>query len=315
MDGTRRDPAAVPPIHRPIETASLVLDRFGTDPFRVGQALVAGISEGRLRAAVAAGRLERLRPGVLAIAAEGSAPDLRRDTLAALLTLSGDAAASHRTAGRLEGLPDRRPGEGDVGVTVTAAVRGRYRAGIHVVEGSLDPQDVSVVDAVRCTSVARTALDLAYRRPLHESLVVLDAAVARVGRAAVIDAFGRHPADRARLRLEEAVLLADSLAESPLESASRGELLSAGVEAPELQAWVTDDEGRAWRVDFLWRGQRVVGEADGFGKYTTSADLRAEKVREDALRRAGWAVVRWTSDELWRTPEKVITRITRALSG
>ena len=33
--------------------------------------------------------------------------------------------------------------------------------------------------------------------------------------------------------------------------------------------------------------------------YTGPGDLRAEKRREDGLRRAGWRFARWTSDEVW----------------
>ena len=66
--------------------------------------------------------------------------------------------------------------------------------------------------------------------------------------------------------------------------------------------------------DQVLKGQ-LIGEADGWVKYETIEDLRAEKVREDALRRAGWTIVRWTSDELWSTPMLVIARIARALAG
>ena len=163
--------------------------------------------------------------------------------------------------------------------------------------------------------MARTALDLAIGRPLPESLVVLDAAAARLGPRALMAAYDRIGRVRGIGDLARAIRLADGRSESPLESASRGVMIDARLPRPELQQWVTDDDGRSWRVDFLWRGHRVIGEADGWVKYETIEDLRAEKVREDALRRAGWTIVRWTSDELWSTPMLVIARIARALAG
>ncbi|GAA2873379.1 hypothetical protein GCM10010472_33320 [Pseudonocardia halophobica] len=56
------------------------------------------------------------------------------------------------------------------------------------------------------------------------------------------------------------------------------------------------------RVDFAWREQRVVGEFDGRVRcgrllapgQEAGAAVFAEKVREDAIRAAGWTVLRWT---------------------
>jgi hypothetical protein len=115
--------------------------------------------------------------------------------------------------------------------------------------------------------------------------------------------------------LAEAISLADPRAESPLESASRGYLHEVQLPLPELQAWIRGADGRHYRVDFLWRDRRVIGEADGWVKYTDLSDLRDEKRREDALRAAGFVMVRWTSDELWRTPDTVMARLRSALTA
>jgi very-short-patch-repair endonuclease len=76
---------------------------------------------------------------------------------------------------------------------------------------------------------------------------------------------------------------------------------------------VTGADGRSYRADFLWREHRVIGEADGMLKYTSIEDVRAEKRREDALRQAGYVLVRWTAEELRRTPDRVIARVLTAL--
>ncbi|WGT46915.1 hypothetical protein [Tessaracoccus lacteus] len=55
------------------------------------------------------------------------------------------------------------------------------------------------------------------------------------------------------------------------------------------------------RPDFLWEGVRLVGEVDGRWKYDellrhgeTSADvIMREKRREEAIRQAGYWIVRW----------------------
>jgi very-short-patch-repair endonuclease len=90
-------------------------------------------------------------------------------------------------------------------------------------------------------------------------------------------------------------------------------MILAGLPSPELQAWVQGADGRPYRADFYWRERRVIGEADGLVEYGSIDDVRAEKRREDALRQAGFALVRWTSEELRRTPDRVLGRLRYAL--
>ncbi|MGD9955618.1 MAG: DUF559 domain-containing protein [Candidatus Nanopelagicales bacterium] len=309
----------MPAIDRPHHTAAAVRALSGTDPTTTAALHSAGITEGAIRAALRAGTLERLRDGVVAVPADGPMDEytaVRRRALAVLLRLHASAAASHETAGSVHRLPRPLPGPpASEDVIVTAARSGGHQRGLRVVSGRLAADDVTVVDGVRCTTLARTALDLALGRPLPEALVLLDAAAARAGIDEVRAACSRLGRVRGTAALSRALGLADLRAESPLESASRGVMLDSRLPLPELQQWVPDDEGRLWRVDFLWRRHRVIGEADGWVKYETLADVRAEKLREDALRRAGWVIVRWTSDELWRTPMLVVARIARALAG
>jgi len=80
---------------------------------------------------------------------------------------------------------------------------------------------------------------------------------------------------------------------------------------PELQHEFYDSDGFIGRVDMWWPDFKVIGEADGLGKYDDILDLRAEKIREDRLRRLGLTVVRWTWDEIWSAPREVVARIER----
>src|SRR5205807_703561 len=104
---------------------------------------------------------------------------------------------------------------------------------------------------------------------------------------------------------------ADGRAESPLESISRFRLVRAGVPRPELQVERVES-GLRYRFDFYWRAQRVVGEADGLTKYSSVELLRTEKRRELAIQDCGLEVVRWSWDEIWRTPQLVVHRVLRA---
>jgi hypothetical protein len=199
------------------------------------------------------------------------------------------------------------------------------------------------VDGLAATSLVRTAVDLARDQPLPVALVPMDAALRRLALAAL--PHGTDPrkwlpqhrdlVEVARAELaavvegmcgwpgvigaREAIEHADAAAESPLESCSRGHVVLARLPRPEVGGAVRGDDGETYYGDLVWRGLRVIGEADGWGKYELGdADalerLREEKRREDTLRRAGWIIVRWTSDELQADPRLVITRIVRALA-
>ncbi|MDN5766374.1 MAG: type IV toxin-antitoxin system AbiEi family antitoxin domain-containing protein [Humibacillus sp.] len=126
------------------------------------------------------------------------------------------------------------------------------------------------------------------------ALVPADAAL-RLGRvspgdlAASVAAFGSH---RGIGPVRAALPLADAGHESPGESRTAFVLDCLGYDLePQLEVVV---EGRRYRADFRIRGTRVLVEFDGAVKYA-DGDRRVlfdEKRREDALRRAGWVVVR-----------------------
>lgn len=121
-----------------------------------------------------------------------------------------------------------------------------------------------------------------------------------------------------RLRFDSVLALADARIESAGESLSRVVIHQLGFELPEPQVEIRDSVGRLIaRVDGLWRSTGLVGEFDGLQKYSgtfagstpPTEIVIAEKQREDALRRAGHDVARWTWADL-RTP----TRLERILS-
>lgn len=76
-------------------------------------------------------------------------------------------------------------------------------------------------------------------------------------------------------------------------------MADAGLPAPDLQVDIRDADG-VWlaRTDFLWEFA-VVGEADGLEKYDDLSVLRAEKLRQERLERAGLVVVRWTMNDVF----------------
>jgi hypothetical protein len=119
------------------------------------QAAELGFPRDRLRSRLRAGIVDEPRPNVLRIA--GSRRGWHQDVQIACLAY--DAAAALRTAGRLQQLD----GLLDASVVELMVVQGRHRhvPGIEFHRArDLDPCDVTMVDGIPTTSVARTLCDL-----------------------------------------------------------------------------------------------------------------------------------------------------------
>lgn len=211
-------------------------------------------------------------------------------------------------------------------VHVTRNRRAGARTGRHIVvhAGSLQLDEIAVVDHILVTSADRAVADLARTVPFEEAVAVGDSAlrcglVTREQLAEQLRRARRRPGARAAARVFG---LLDGRSESVGESRSRLALAATGLPAPELQASVFSQEGRlVGRVDFLFPGLGVIGEFDGMIKYqkqlrgTKSVEevVVAEKLREDQLRELGWMVVRWTWHDLAQ-PQRLAARI-RAAAG
>ncbi|WP_186815296.1 type IV toxin-antitoxin system AbiEi family antitoxin domain-containing protein [Terrabacter aerolatus] len=103
----------------------------------------------------------------------------------------------------------------------------------------------------------------------------------------------------------------DGRHESPGETRTAHLVRSLGFELePQVELVV---EGRRYRPDFRLRGTKVLVEFDGAVKYDDRRALFEEKQREDALRRAGWVVVRIVWADLSR-PQVVLARLQAAFA-
>ena len=272
--------------------------------FTSAEARRAGWSAGAIRHAEASGRWQRLRPGVFAVVAAPDADPFAqhrqrhlRAAIAAAVS-SEWSVVSHTAAALGHGLPvldlPARPC-----LTVPPRTT-RGLVGVHVHERALPASRCVRYYGVRFTDVARTVMDISCEGGVRAGLVVADAALGRglttraeLARAAA-EAYGR-PGTRAGRRVVD---FADGRSESPLESLSRL-ALDELVPSPQLQSVILDELGRfIARVDMLWPELGVVGEADGFGKYTDVGVLHAEKRRQERLEEHGLIVVRWGMSDL-----------------
>ncbi|WP_197519728.1 hypothetical protein [Pseudonocardia sp. HH130630-07] len=241
----------------------------------------------------------------------------RRDTVerhrllvAATLPLLGPGAVvGHASAAVLHGLPVWGTSLRRVEIIRERAGGGRTTARLRLTAAPLPPGDVTVVDGVAVTSVARTVADLARTASFETAVTVADAALFRglCTTADLTDAAARAAGRRGAAGARAVAVFADRCADGPGESRSRVRMQRFGVPPPVLQHVVRDHRGgHVGRVDFWWPDHGVVGEFDGMEKYgrslrgeeTVATAVLREKHREDALRAQPGvrAVVRWT----WR---------------
>lgn len=184
------------------------------------------------------------------------------------------------------------------------------RYGDVVVHTGADARSLALIEGIPVTSLTDTVADLTRVLPPAQALSVIDAAISPVqggslDPSAVLDLVMTQTNGRGRRRAIDAVRASDSRAESVGESVSRAVIGWCGFDVPELQCEFRY-EGATDRADFHFRSSRTIGESDGWGKYSLSdareaeRHLRAEKRREDRLRRHGHPFARWDLSDALR---------------
>jgi hypothetical protein len=311
-----------------------LLEAWGFDDARVILSRYAKDLEAltRLRRRERHGELIRLTDGVRVPAPTFGALTTQRQQLlrivAVALTWTVGGVVSHESAALVHGLPVSLAGARRVHVIVPPSNGGRSSGVVRRHAIILRPDEVTVVNGLRVTNVARTVADLAATLPRASAVAVADAAMnARRSAPLVMEELmqqvARRRDDNSRrgvLRIEAVAAFADGRAESPKESESRVVIAELGFAVPELQFEVFDEEGLAGRADFGWEECRTLGEYDGKGKYfdqdlagglSPEQVLWREKRREDRLRAAGFGVVRWDAEDL-ANPWQLAAKLRRA---
>ncbi|WP_236029518.1 CTP synthase [Bifidobacterium miconisargentati] len=175
-----------------------------------------------------------------------------------------------------------------------------------------------ITDIIRITSPARTLVDCGLRYTFAQSLPMFDSALRNhlTTPQQVMDICdGMRTECGSIMRL---LHYADPLSENGGESLCRAVVIEEGFAVPQLQHVFTDVDASwtRYRVDFVWHtedGRIIVLEFDGTAKYTDPSMtrhsnvhtvVRAERDREDALRRAGvTTIIRTNYEEVTlRTP-------------
>lgn len=254
-----------------------------------------GFTDEAIRHRVGRGRLHPLWPQVYAV----GRPQVTDEGfwMAAVLTCGAGAVLSHRTAAVLWGIAKPRRGQVEVSVP---SPRDPRRRGIKV------HRRVEVTKTTRigipATTPAQTIIDLAPRlteRQLERTIdeadkldlthpeQLRDAAEGKQGKGARI----------VRDLLDRRTFL---LTDSDLERLFIPIAEAAGLPTPETRTFVNGH-----RVDFHFREENLVVEADGGRYHRTPSEQRRDRVREHSHAVAGLTPVRFTHDQIAHEPQYV----------
>ena len=241
---------------------------------------------------------------------------------------------AHESAAVVHALPLYRECPPRVHVLCIGDARSSSTPDVFRHTGPIDASEITEIDGIRCTSLARTVVDVARTAKLETAVACADAALRRV---AVTDAndqwaydedaanelrremhavLDRMPGARGARRARWVIDFADGRAQLPGESVSRLRLVQIGFCVPDVQVRIEGPGDSFYVIDI--DAERWWAEFDGNGKYLDS-DMRngasieqvilAEKKREDWIRARTDRLTVHLADEHVRTVDSCVRRL------
>ncbi|MGI9020344.1 MAG: type IV toxin-antitoxin system AbiEi family antitoxin domain-containing protein [Solirubrobacterales bacterium] len=252
-----------------------------------------GFSRSAIDRLVRAGYLHPLHQGVYAVGHPDASVTGRR--LAAVLACGRDAVLSDRSAAAHLGLRESSATVIDVTIQRRSSLK---HPGIRIHRRlTLINEDTVVVDAVPCTSMARTLLDLSSFNDDRATERALERAeVLRIYDHRAIESLlaraAGQPGSRRLARVAGIARPGRTTTASDLEEAMLALCRRCGYPDPIVNHEMLLGGERA-RVDFFWPVQRVVVEVDGFNYHRTRAAFRRDRRRDRLLELEGYGHARF----------------------
>ncbi len=267
------------------------------------QLLSLGLSSRAIEHRLLSGRLRGVHRGVYAVG--HGLLELRGHVVAALLAAGPESVASHRTAAALAGLEVSAVGP----VHVTTQHKRKEQPGIAFHRGSLPADEVSFVDEIPVTTMARTFLDLS--RSEHPQVLrrlLKDAEFKRKITWAALDhiltRYPRRPGRRTLAGLVQGVHSTSGRTRSELEDLFTEFVAARGLPSPERNVELCLRD-RTTEVDCLWRESRVALELDGRSAHDRALAFEDDRQRDRALSAAKWIPLRATWAQLRYGPDEL----------
>jgi hypothetical protein len=264
-----------------------------------------GIPRWGVQRRVAAGWLHRRHVGVFAVG-HPALTDRGRFT-AAVLAGGAGAVLSHRSAATLWGLTTETS---ILDITVPGRRR-RGPAGVVVHAGRLKSEDVTRIDGIPVTSLARTLLDLAEVVDVNALVACIDRTGNRLRPGLMSSMIQDHRGRRGLKPLRQALLITrpqEILTRSELERRALALIAGASLPEPGVNVRV-----HAYEVDLLWRAQRLIVELDGRRGHDNPTARERDSRRDANLVCRGYGVMRLTWRQVVNDPAWVTSRLRQAL--
>jgi hypothetical protein len=270
-----------------------------------GQLEACGLGSKAITIRARKGQLNRIHRGIYAVGHRALSWHGR--WMAAVLACGEGAVLSHGSAASLWGL--LKPINGPVHVSVPSTSGRSTRRGLHVhrspslAQPSSSPSSLPTAggrgrrplttyrDNIPVTTVARTIQDLRVTSFFPPHLI----------RRAI------RQAELKGYRLEG---IETDGTRSDLESAFLALFAAHRIPPPEVNPKL----GR-YEVDFLWREEKLIVEADTFTYHRGSVAFEDDHLRDLDLRQRGYAVLRFTDKQLEAEPERVVADIRNELAA
>ena len=280
-----------------VDLATVAARQLGLIAHR--QAKATGLSNDAISHRVRSGEWRRLRRGVYAI--RGAPESWDQHVFAAVLACGDNTYVSHATAAPYWGFCGFETPRVETTVPLGRVVR---LEGIRAHRsGTLTDADVRAIGPIPIVSPARTLIDLSSRcsdaglgELIDDGLrrrVLSLGALHSIARRLPSIAPGRSPK-----RVERVLRTRISgyhPGDSELESRVRRAIIASGLPEPVRQLRVVVD-GRVYRLDLAYPAVMLAIEVDGFEYHRGRDVFDRDRVRQKDLVRAGWTVLRFTSE-------------------
>lgn len=165
------------------------------------------------------------------------------------------------------------------------------------------------------TTPARTAFDLGRQADRTAAVIAIDAllhqrVIPLAELAAIADT---HVGWRGVMRFRRVLELAEPGAASPMETRLRLIIVDAGLPRPVAQVEIRRNGRFVARVDLAYPDLRLAIEYEG-DHHRDRSTYRRDIVRFNALRAAGWAALRFTADDVFRRPQRIVDDVRVAIA-
>lgn len=194
-----------------------------------------------------------------------------------------------------------------VEVTVPRNSHGRCHDGSRVRRRDLKPDDIIEHNGLRVTTLPLTVVEAAVRKgggpQLMDQALQLHTDLPKLW-AAHLRNKGRWGSPRARMLLQASK-------EGTRSAAER--LFARLLRQAGITGWKANQKLLGWEVDFLFEDAKVVIEIDGFAYHSDPEAFQRDRIKQNALVRARYQVLRYTWIDLNRYSDRALAEVNHAI--